>query len=109
MGPGSSKKRNVSGGPAALLALGDQFSAFNDIYRNRSTSRPTALELSPNRKRNAIERAEELETELDDERLVQLINIFETDVSAADAYMVIKRDGLRKAWVKAKLAPLNTL
>ena len=42
----------------------------------------------------AIECAQELETELDDEHLVALIRLFQTDVSAANAYLVLKHDGL---------------
>ena len=49
---------------------------------------------SPEQKMWAMEHAQELETELDDEHLVALIGLFQTDVSAADAYLVLKHDGL---------------
>ena len=42
----------------------------------------------------AMECTQELETELDDKHLVALIGLFQTDVSAADAYLVLKCDGL---------------
>ena len=54
-----------------------------------------------------MERAQELETDLDDKRLVALIGLFQTDVSAADAYLVLKRDGLRKVWVESKLSAFD--
>lgn len=106
LGPGSasappSKKRQLSNGANALAALGEQLSNFTDTVRKGTSQSP--LEPSPTRKRIAIQRAEELETELDDKHLVQLINLFEADINAADAYMVIKREGLRKAWVEGKL------
>ena len=37
------------------------------------------------------------------EHVVALIHIFEGDVSAADAYVVLKREELRKLWVRSKL------
>ena len=42
----------------------------------------------------AMECTQELETELDDECLVALIGLFQTDVSDANAYLVLKCDGL---------------
>jgi hypothetical protein len=45
----------------------------------------------------AIQQAQDLEQDLDDESLAKLICIFQADVDAADAYVVIKREGLHKA------------
>jgi hypothetical protein len=35
--------------------------------------------------------------------LAKLIRIFQSDVNAADAYMVIKREGVHKAWILSTL------
>jgi hypothetical protein len=48
-------------------------------------------------------RAQELEEDLDDEKLATLIWIFQSDVNAANAYMVIKWPGPRKAWIENTL------
>ena len=48
-------------------------------------------------------RVQELEADLDDEQLLSLIDLFQANVSAADTYMTLKQDGLRKAWVHSKI------
>jgi len=55
------------------------------------------------RKTRAITHAQELEVDLDDGKLAALIHIFQSDVNAADAYMVINQAGLRKAWIEDTL------
>jgi hypothetical protein len=41
--------------------------------------------------------------ELTNRQLVALVNLFRSDVGAADTYMELKREGLRKAWVMDQL------
>jgi hypothetical protein len=55
-----------------------------------------ALNQLPHASAPAICQAQELETDLAIEHVVALIHIFEGDVSAVDAYMVLKREELRK-------------
>ena len=55
------------------------------------------------RKTRAITRAQELEVDLDDGKLAVLIHIFQSDVNAADAYMVINQAGLHKVWIEDTL------
>jgi hypothetical protein len=87
---------------AALEGLGDRLSEFNETFwTNNEPQR--SIESTPARKRIAICRAQELETDLEIEYVVALIHIFEGDVSAADAYVVLKREELRKLWVCSKL------
>ncbi|KAF8802780.1 hypothetical protein BYT27DRAFT_7111569, partial [Phlegmacium glaucopus] len=43
-----------------------------------------------------------LETTLSDECIVALIDLFQSDVSVADAYLSLTRDGVREAWVQAR-------
>jgi hypothetical protein len=95
------KKQCVSTG-AALEGLGDRLSEFNETcWTNNEPQR--GIESTPARKRIAICQAQELETDLEIEHVVALIHIFEGDVSAADAYVVLKREELRKLWVRSKL------
>ncbi|KAH9013691.1 hypothetical protein EDB85DRAFT_2157997 [Lactarius pseudohatsudake] len=46
----------------------------------------------------AMTRVQELEDDLEDEQLLSIIDLFQVDVSAADTYMTLKREGLWKAW-----------
>jgi hypothetical protein len=82
--------------------LGGHISDISDAIRS-TTGRPTGLEASPLRKRRAVRSAEEREGDLDEEDLITLVDIFTADVSAADTYMELRRDGLRKAWVANRL------
>ena len=43
---------------------------------------------------------------MDDEMLVSLIQIFQADVNAVDAYMVLKREGVQKLWIESTLLAL---
>jgi len=98
------RKRHANGS-SALFALSDQLSEFTDAFRAGTVAETGPfVASSPERKMMAMKRAQELESDLDDVWLVALIGLFQTDVSAADAYLVLKRDGLRKVWVESKLA-----
>lgn len=87
----------------ALQGLREELSSFGQTFIEVSTPPVPSLAPSPSRKTKAIQRAQELEDELDDVRLAELIRVFQADVNAADAYLVIKRDGLRKAWIASTL------
>lgn len=103
----------MSQGAQALQAVGERLDDFNTIMRTlvalesqepvASASLPPS---TPQRKQLAMRRAQKLEDHLDDDRLVSLINIFQKDASAADAYLVLERDGLRRAWVEDQLSTL---
>ncbi|KDR83286.1 hypothetical protein GALMADRAFT_221190 [Galerina marginata CBS 339.88] len=55
------------------------------------------------RKTEAMERVQRLETGLSDRYIVALIDLFQEDVSAADVYLTLTREGVRKEWVKARV------
>ena len=105
---GPARKRQASG-PTALMFLSDQLSDFTDAYRAGTAAETGSRNFgsSPERKTMAIERAQDLESDLDNIHLVALIGLFQTDVSAADAYLALKRDGLRKVWVAANIAGIT--
>ena len=97
-----------------MTAVHGEMSELNGLFRDflqaNSTSpsgsqsgTPSLPPSTPQRKQLAMRRAQELEYELDDEGMVSLLELFETDASAADAYLVIERPALRKAWVARKL------
>ncbi|KAJ6549637.1 hypothetical protein B0H10DRAFT_2128347 [Mycena sp. CBHHK59/15] len=51
----------------------------------------------------AVERAQCLESWLDDDSLVAFIELLEKDLGAAEAYTVIEREAVRVKWVQRKL------
>ncbi|KAJ6549629.1 hypothetical protein B0H10DRAFT_2128274 [Mycena sp. CBHHK59/15] len=51
----------------------------------------------------AVERAQRLESWLDDDSLVAFIELLEKDPEAAEAYAVIEREAVRVKWVRRKL------
>jgi hypothetical protein len=55
----------------------------------------------------AIDLIQEQEGQLDDEQLVALIDIFQQNTGAADAYMTLKHDTLRKIWIQKRLVKLG--
>jgi hypothetical protein len=99
----SASKRGRMSGAVALNRLGDTLSDFNQAFHTPRPPPPPSVDSAIERKRLAMERAQELETELSDDHLAALLELFQSDVSTADAYMVLKRDNLRKAWVRRKL------
>jgi hypothetical protein len=90
-----------------LNRLGETLSEFNQSFQAPRQYLPPPPDSSVERRKIAMERAQELETYLSDDHLAALLELFQTDVSTADAYMVLKRDNLRKAWVQRKLRLSN--
>jgi hypothetical protein len=87
---------------AALAQVAETIADIGSSIGN--TSHKGGSESSPVRKRKVMDLAQELEDDLSDNDLSSLLELFETNVMAADAYMTIKRDGLRRTWVQRKLA-----
>jgi hypothetical protein len=100
------RTRRDASSAGALQGLSAQLNSFSDTFLEGvalTAAAPSLLAPSPLRKTRAITRAQELEVDLDDGKLAALIRIFQSDVNAADAYMVITREGLRKAWIEDTL------
>jgi len=98
--------QHVTNGTSAVQGLTTELSTFSDTFlEGIAMAAPQTSTLAPSslRKTRAILCAQELEEDLDDGKLAALIHIFQSDVNAADAYMVIKRPGLCKAWIKDTL------
>jgi len=92
-----------------IMGLHSELASFAGTFLEGTSSMaplPSAIAPSPLQKTKAIQWAQELEVDLDDEGLVSLIRIFQADVNAADAYMVLRHDGVQKKWIESTLDAL---
>jgi len=55
------------------------------------------------RKTLALERVQELETTLSDQCITALVELFHADITMADTYLALSRDGVRKQWISNRL------
>lgn len=60
---------------------------------------PVVLRPEHLRRTDALMRLQAQETEMHDEDLVEVMAEFETNVAAADTYLAIQKEGLRKMWL----------
>jgi hypothetical protein len=81
------------------ITMGERMDNFTEAFRVATGTASTGVEVSPIRKRHAIRSAQELKVNLSDTDLAALVDLFCSDVSAADTYMELKRDSLRKVWI----------
>ncbi|KAG1901566.1 uncharacterized protein F5891DRAFT_1187426 [Suillus fuscotomentosus] len=84
-------KRHRSSGAAAQFAIADQFSDFTDTFCSSSQPQPSTLAPSPIRRQCVMQRAQNVETHLTADDMAALVEAFQTDFSAADAYMINSR------------------
>lgn len=63
----------------------------------------TGVQSTPQRKARAVQRVQELETDLPQLDMLDLIDIFDKNQRHADTYNGLADDSLRKAWVARKL------
>ena len=99
---GSRGKSRISAGAMALLGIKDEIESFNETLRERGQNRPLT---ESQRKTKAMEMLQEIE--LDDDRLIAIMEVFKKDVDAADMFVSMKRESTRLTWVKAELARLG--
>lgn len=86
------------------MGLTDDFHVFTSAMTTLlQPSTSSGLDATPKRKSRAMDRAQMLETWLDHPSLIRLLRVLETDSNAADAYLTLKNDSLRRAWVKDRL------
>lgn len=102
--PSGIKKQRTTTGAVALNGIKESLDAFNDTLGSlvMHPERGRA-DTSPERRAKAMDVLQELEDYLDDDRMVAFIDLFRADTAAADAYLAIKRDSLRKKWVEKQL------
>ncbi|KAF8165808.1 hypothetical protein B0H34DRAFT_671559 [Crassisporium funariophilum] len=88
-------------GAVTLHGMNERLDDFTDVFHEAFTGKKSGVEATPSQKMQAMQHMQELETTLSDECIVALIDLFQADVSVADVYLSISRDGVRKAWVAA--------
>jgi hypothetical protein len=105
----STSKRGRMTGAIALTHIGNNLADFNSAYRygvdrehERHQARMEERKARGHECGQAVAQAQELETYLSDDELAALLEVFE-EQNSARAYLGIKTNELRKAWVKRKL------
>ncbi|KAG1758629.1 hypothetical protein EDD22DRAFT_956697 [Suillus occidentalis] len=81
---------------------------FTDAFRSSSQAQPSSLAPSPIRRQRAMQRAQNIETHLTADEMAALIEAFQTDVNAADAYMVMRDDATHHSFVNRKIIQINS-
>lgn len=109
----SLSKRGRVSGAVALASLGHSLTGFTSVFRqgiemeqarhNARVARRDTHNASTSSSSQAMDKAQTVELDLSPDELAALLEILEEE-SAANAYMQIRRDDLRVAWVKRKLA-----
>ena len=59
---------------------------------------------SPERRAKAVELIQVQDDYLSDDQMVAFLDLFRADTAAADIYLAIKRESLRKAWIQKQLS-----
>jgi hypothetical protein len=80
---------------------------YGQFYCVATATASTGIEVSLIHKCHAIHSAQELEVNLSDTNLATLVGLFHTDVSAADTYMELKQDSLKKVWITNQLSRIS--
>ena len=100
---GSGKRMRQTPTVAAIAQVAETIADIGTVIGNSSRA---GGESSPVQKWKAMDLAQELEDYLNDNDLSSLLELFETNVMAADAYVTIKQEGLQKTWVQRKLVKI---
>jgi hypothetical protein len=110
----SVSKRGRVSGAVALTSIGHSITGFTSVYRQgieleqarheaRAARRGQGANSSSSSSSRAMDKAQTVECDLSSDELATLLEIFEEE-STANAYLQIRTDELRKAWVRRKLA-----
>ncbi|CAK5267040.1 unnamed protein product [Mycena citricolor] len=101
----SGHKRALSETPESAEPAKHFISIFGDVRDIMAGGQPggsSQNQPSPQRRRGAIQRAQQLETDLDDDDMVILIEIL-GDVNKADTYSVLTNPAVRIRWVQKQI------
>ena len=99
---GSRGKGRTSAGTFALQGIKGEIETFNETLRERGQHRPLT---ESQRKSKAMEQLHDLE--LDDDRLIAIMQLFKDDANVADMFIAMKRESTRKTWVQSELLKLG--
>jgi hypothetical protein len=89
------------------IVMGEHMDNFTEAFHIATGTASTGVEVSPICKCHAIHSAQGLKVNLSDTDLAALVDLFHTDVSAADMYMELKQDSLRKVWITNQLSRIS--
>ena len=115
----SSEKRRKSGGaPGAVAVVGlrQSLDVFNDSFtqsmaaNTNATSQKYEMEAAAIKTQdNAVMLVQQQETDLTNDQIVVLINLFQTSTPHSTAYLNIQREDLWKTWLSAQLKRAGNL
>jgi hypothetical protein len=94
-------KGRTSAGASALQGIKGEIETFNETLRERQ-QRPLT---ESQRKSKAMSELHDLN--LDDDRLIAIMQLFKNDADAADMFVAMKRESTRKIWVQSELVKLG--
>ena len=100
------KKQQTTTGAVALNDIKESLNAFNTTLGHNlvmQQSECRCADTSPEHQAKAMHVLQDLESYLDDDRMVAFIDLFRADTAVADAYLAINHDSLRKRWVEKQL------
>ena len=99
------KQRSAAAGAVALNGIKESLDTFNKTMERGLAvqAHERVRDTSPERRQRAMALLQEVETHLDDARLIALIDLFKTDTAEADTYLSLQREGLRKMWLQKQL------
>lgn len=100
-------KRSRQSSASALQEISAGLADFNETFRHSMTGSKPGVQASPVRKGIAMQRLQELEDDLTDDQIVSLLDLFQKDVTEADTYNNIKREGVRRTWVQSRIDSLS--
>ena len=100
---GSRGKGRTSAGAFALQGIKGEIESFNETLRERG-QRPLT---DSQRKSKAMEQLHDPGLELDDDRLIAMMQLFKSDTDAADMFLAMKRESTRKTWIQSELLKLG--
>ena len=74
--------------------MNDKLEEFTDVFQAVFTGKKSGLASTPQQKAKAMQQAQELEAMLSDQRMIRLIDLLCADITIADTYLSLKREGV---------------
>lgn len=104
----SVKRPRVSNGANALMSVAESLGVFNNTFATALAPPSTSVQPTPVRRTNAITTVLRLEKGwLTTTERVRLVDFLKADQSAADVYLALTEDDVRKEWVRIQLENLG--
>jgi hypothetical protein len=100
------KKSRVGGGSAVMNRLNDTLDGLGaHLAKVEQQQQQLAViqDTSPERRSKAMHKLQKDEPNLDMSRLTALVDLFKCSTEAADTYLALFRDDLRKHWIEKQL------